>query len=344
MPEKSPFIWHELVTPDRQDSGTFFSQLFGWTRKEVDAGPFGIHTLFQKNGQDVAGMMTPTPDTPGKRSHWHSLFLLMTALLFSFDDASACTIFNCNRNDKVLVGNNEDWKYSADVEMWFVSPTGKSYGRVLFGWKQLFFFRQAQGGMNDRGLIFDWALCPKSDPPKFSFDKKIATFSLPENLLAECATVDEAITWLKQYNILFIRSHIMLVDKSGSSAVVEWVDGEMRILRKEKDHQVMTNFWLSHPELGNYPCRRYDKVTEMMENRNEISVEYFASILRSVTEYERAEDGQESGTIYSNVYDLSNGEVHIYYKRDFENPIKVNLDAELRKGDRSHKLRSLFGK
>jgi predicted enzyme related to lactoylglutathione lyase len=72
MSDQNPFIWHELVTPDQASSGAFFSQLFRWTRKEVDAGPFGIYTLFQKNGQDVAGMMNPTPETPGKGSHWHS--------------------------------------------------------------------------------------------------------------------------------------------------------------------------------------------------------------------------------------------------------------------------------
>lgn len=71
MAGQSPFIWHELVTPDQTSSGAFFSQLFGWTRKEVDAGPFGIYTLFQKDGQDVAGMMNPTSDTPGKGSYWH---------------------------------------------------------------------------------------------------------------------------------------------------------------------------------------------------------------------------------------------------------------------------------
>ncbi len=72
MPEQSLFIWHELVTADQKSSGTFFSVLFGWTCKEVDAGPFGIYTLFQKDGEDVAGMMNPTPDTPGKGSYWHS--------------------------------------------------------------------------------------------------------------------------------------------------------------------------------------------------------------------------------------------------------------------------------
>jgi choloylglycine hydrolase len=271
-----------------------------------------------------------------------SLSLLLIAFLFSYSNVLACTVFNCNRGNLVLVGNNEDWKYSTDVKVWFVPPTGKSFGRVCFGWNQFLFFPQAQGGMNDQGLFFDWALCPKSNPPKFSFKKKIATFSLPDNLLAKCSTVDEAIRWLKQYNILFIRSHIMLVDRSGNSAVVEWVDGKLRILNKKDNYQVITNYWLLHPELGNYPCWRYDKVTEMMENRNEISVEYFTSILKTVSKYERTEDGKECGTIYSNVYDLTNGEVYIYYKRDFENPIKVNLEKELEKGNHSYKLRSFF--
>lgn len=273
-----------------------------------------------------------------------SLFLLIATFLFTHGNALACTVFNCNRGNEVLVGNNEDWKYSTDVEVWFVSSTDKRYGRVCFGWNQLFLFRQAQGGMNDQGLFFDWALCPKSKPPEFSFKKKIATFSLPENLLAECSTVDEAIAWLKQYNILFVRSHIILVDKSGNSAIVELVDGEFKILKKKEDCQVMTNFWLSHPELGNYPCLRHNKVKEMLGNKKEISAEYFASILKTVAIYERTEDGNESGTIYSNVYDLAKGDIYIYYKRDFKNPIKINLKNELKEGNHSYKLKSLFRK
>jgi hypothetical protein len=79
----------------------------------------------------------------------------------------------------------------------------------------------------------------------------------------------------------------------------------------------MTNFWLSHPGMGNYPCPRYNKVTEMMQNKKAISVADFASILKTVSEYRRTEDGQESGTIYSNVYDLANGDVYIYHKHRF---------------------------
>ena len=63
MAEHGTFIWNELITPDQQASGNFYSQLFGWDRKEVDAGPpFGFYTIFQRNGKDVAGMMNATID------------------------------------------------------------------------------------------------------------------------------------------------------------------------------------------------------------------------------------------------------------------------------------------
>ena len=56
MQLQNPFIWQELVTTDQETSGEFFSQLLGWKMKQVDAGEFGTYTLFQKEGQDIAGM------------------------------------------------------------------------------------------------------------------------------------------------------------------------------------------------------------------------------------------------------------------------------------------------
>jgi hypothetical protein len=50
---------------NQKKSGTFFSQLFGWTRKEVDAGKYGIYTLFQKDGQAVVvAAMIPWQQIP----------------------------------------------------------------------------------------------------------------------------------------------------------------------------------------------------------------------------------------------------------------------------------------
>ena len=95
MPEQNPFIWQELVTPDQETSGVFFSKLFGWGLKKVDAGEFGTYTLFQKDGQDIAGMMNPTPDTPGESSYWHSYI--------SVDDVDSCAKKTIALGGKVLV-------------------------------------------------------------------------------------------------------------------------------------------------------------------------------------------------------------------------------------------------
>ncbi|MGZ5243609.1 MAG: VOC family protein [Bacteroidia bacterium] len=66
------FIWHELDTNDQKQSGDFISGLFGWTLKEIDAGEFGIYTIFQKDGQDIAGMMNPTKESPNRQSQWQA--------------------------------------------------------------------------------------------------------------------------------------------------------------------------------------------------------------------------------------------------------------------------------
>ncbi len=60
MTDHGKIIWNELDTPDQKKCGDFYCKLIGWTKKEIDAGPMGVYTLFQQNGKDVAGMMNPT--------------------------------------------------------------------------------------------------------------------------------------------------------------------------------------------------------------------------------------------------------------------------------------------
>ena len=95
MKVQNPFIWHELVTTDQNKSGTLFTKLFGWSMMEVDAGKYGTYTLFQKDGQDIAGMMNPTPDTPNEESYWHSYI--------SVDDVDLCAERALSLGGKVIV-------------------------------------------------------------------------------------------------------------------------------------------------------------------------------------------------------------------------------------------------
>ena len=99
MAETGPFIWHELVTPDPARSGAFYGDLFGWARREVDAGRFGTYTLFQEDGQGVAGMMKPTPDTPGTGSYWHSYIAVA--------DVDACAQRTPSLGGRVVVASRD---------------------------------------------------------------------------------------------------------------------------------------------------------------------------------------------------------------------------------------------
>ena len=73
MAEHGTFIWNELITLNQQTAGDFYGQLFGWDRKEVNAGPLGTYTIFQRGGKDVAGMMNPTIDyTRNIGARWYA--------------------------------------------------------------------------------------------------------------------------------------------------------------------------------------------------------------------------------------------------------------------------------
>ncbi len=72
MSNHGTFVWNHLVTPDQKKSGDFYAGLLSWSRQEVMSGPFGVYTLFQKDGRDVAGMMNPTIEfTKSRPASWY---------------------------------------------------------------------------------------------------------------------------------------------------------------------------------------------------------------------------------------------------------------------------------
>ena len=63
-------------------------------------------------------------------------------------------------------------------------------------------------------------------------------------------------------------------------------------------------------------------------------------LIRNILEKTRQEGN--SLTIYSNIYDLKQGMVHVYDLRNFEEVVVMNLAEELKKGQRRLELPSLF--
>jgi hypothetical protein len=256
--------------------------------------------------------------------------------LVPFQLSLACTVFSVARGGKVLVGNNEDAPYSFPDKMWFVPAIDRAHGRICFGW-----YCFAQGGMNDQGLFMDWAVTPnagksKSDKPPFEGN-------IVERVLANCATVEEAVALFQKYAYPGNDAHFLIADRAGSSVVGEWIDGQFKPVRKSGPYQLITNFLLNDPPRGNYPCRRYTTASKMLDNSGSITVQDCAAMLKAVSA-DWTDGDSRGGTKYSNVFDLANREVYVYYRRNFDKPIRVNLAKELRKGLREVDLKDAFEK
>lgn len=53
---RGEFCWYELGTTDTAAAKNFYGALFGWTSTDIPMGEMGTYTLFQKDGQDIAGL------------------------------------------------------------------------------------------------------------------------------------------------------------------------------------------------------------------------------------------------------------------------------------------------
>lgn len=71
----SPFIWHELSTPDVEASKKFYNAVFGWTTQGMDMGEemgFTYHVIQDGSESGGFGGMMPTniPSMEGVPPHW----------------------------------------------------------------------------------------------------------------------------------------------------------------------------------------------------------------------------------------------------------------------------------
>ena len=69
-PATGTFCWNELMTPDPQAARRFYTELFGWTAREVDLGEQGKYTILSNGDKDIGGLLKrPPAEIP---PHWLS--------------------------------------------------------------------------------------------------------------------------------------------------------------------------------------------------------------------------------------------------------------------------------
>ncbi len=239
-----------------------------------------------------------------------------------------CTVFYAFDGQVALGGNSEDYRIPF-TKVWFLPAEEGKYGRVYFGFANFIW----SGGMNDQGLFFD-ALAVDQAVRVPRDGRSVYQGTLADKAMAECATVECVVQLFSDYSTVWDtwRHQFMFGDATGDSVIIE----PLTMLRIEGQYQAVTNFYQSMTEPGHYTCDRYQAAVEMLENADAISVDLFREILDAVHI-----EGEYS-TVYSNIYDLEQRLVYLYYFHDYDHVVILDLDEELSKGAHSYDLPSLF--
>jgi hypothetical protein len=241
-----------------------------------------------------------------------------------------CTIFYLANDSVVLAGNNEDWEDPLPI-MWFYPSSGSKNGWIKFGWGSGF----PQGGMNEHGLFWDATSGPRLEMPDSESTKEKYSGPLMQKIIEECATVEEAIDVFSRYYCEDQYKAQYLVGDSRQQAIIDEGDS---IIHMDKGSLILTNFYHSHPELGGYPCWRYDIASEMIANSSAYTTFLVGSIL-SATHQEG-----KYPTQYSQIYDPQNCTIYLFYYHNYKEYIFLDLKEELGKGYRSYEIPALFSR
>jgi hypothetical protein len=254
----------------------------------------------------------------------------------------SCTIFTAVQGETVLFGDNWDY-HEGDLIIGFFPPSRGSYGSIHFGYKKGD-GQSYQRAVNDQGLAWAVNSVPKAKlnphPEKpFSYTEDEFLYTISK----QAATVEEAIRIARFFDFegdLEVQIHI--ADASGDAVVIgPGRDGEIAFTRKPagNGYLLSTNFNLAIPEKGPIDFR-WDTATSMLDSLSEsqtLTPEFAGEILNAVHL-----EMLTTHTLYSNVTDLKNGNIYIYYISQYDEAVKINIDDELAKGQRVIEARSLF--
>jgi len=246
------------------------------------------------------------------------------------DSLFACTVFYAANDTTALAGNNEDW-ISAESYVWFRPSEEGKYGIIFLGFNFFLDQKEPFGGVNDQGLFFDMAFVDnieiKNDITGESYHGNIF-----EKILEECSSVEEVIELIKIYNNLqyFANTHIIFGDKYGNSVIIELGN----ILEYNSQFPIL-------PLKDENPSDQYLITHSTLKNSRKLSVNLFKKILANV--HVEGTMGLAT-TVYSTIYDLKNGKIHLYYFHNFMEEVILDINSELKKGARTIKIESLFPK
>jgi choloylglycine hydrolase len=258
------------------------------------------------------------------------LLIAFLGTIFIPNSSFACSVlyYIDSTTGKIYAVNSEDYWLDVDAYIQIEPKSKKKFARLWYGWENF-----AQGGINEKGLFFDAAVTPEQEKIEGYGNPKN---NLGDNILASCSTVEDALRFLESEKIALNNSHMMFGDKTGKAVIVEWVNGERKLNWIKDNKLIMTNYLLTEPEAGNFPCYRYnsieERISEMEKSGEEINLLKVGNTFgQAVQPPKESEEGRVGGTVYTSFIDITDNKFFLSYKLSNENVIKLDLNIEFDK-------------
>jgi len=264
-----------------------------------------------------------------------SICLLAIAACLSIGTAeiSACSMFKITSGGKTMVGNNED-SWSTTAKLWFEQGIAGKMGAMYVGNH----LGTPQGGMNEAGLAFDGftiAMRPMKKLAGRSIDDAGAFL---KKVMQQCHTVDEVYALYSQYDYcMFPNGMLLYIDRTGKYLVVE---PDTMIMGSDSAY-ILSNFCPSvTPGPAAVKIKRYHRGLDLLRSGGEnSSLDYCLHMMDTMHEC-RPHLGD--GTLYTNIYDLAERKMYLYFYHDYSKALIYDLDVELRKGDHVLQIPALY--
>ena len=250
----------------------------------------------------------------------------------------ACTAFVMHKDGRTFIGNNEDsWCTQGRVR--FAPAADGGYGAVYFSswtghplkdWGD-------QLGMNQAGLVFDGLVIQPKDAVAQRGKQFLDFAELTNRLMERCADVDEAVSFLAEYDRSFLyQSMLFLADASGAYAIVQ----SDTVIVGNEPHFAVGNWRMAcNTDMDAVPIPRLQQGRALLTEGVEPTVEGALSVLKVMRS---SRDFLGNGTFFSTLFEPDSGRVQLFFYHNFEHPVVFDLNAELAKGPHTLDLPSLF--
>lgn len=239
----------------------------------------------------------------------------------------ACTTFNAfNEDGDHIIGRNFDYKDAPAVVVLTNPENGyKSIGVtdtnvMLYGTKlnesknknRLLLAPYAcMDGINEKGLSISVLEIKTAATNQSTGKKDITTTVMIRAVLDKCANVDEVVELFKQFDMhdsLFCNYHYHIVDASGKSIVIEYVNNEMRLVEPYDKTQHVMNFYLSKDgdaSKGFGYTRQKWVIEAFRENKGIMSEQDAMKLLEKCKLYYKHKRGYMITSLWSAVYNCN---------------------------------------